>query len=487
VSRVVLIQPRYGLSDEVQSRPSAPLGLLKAASLVDPAHEIVLLDARLERDIEARVCREIDDDVVCVGLTVISGECTAQAVALSNLIKKRFPKVTVVWGGKLPTMFPEIVGRHPSVDILVRGDGEVVFAELVETLSNGGDLSKVRGISYRRHGIMTHNDAAPPVDLAALPPLRYDLIDIADHTTIFGGRRSFNYESSRGCPVGCTFCYNTQEPSYRAYPAERVIDDVKRLVRDHGIEQIWFVDDNLCRDHDRLLAIAEGITPLGLTWDTQGAVLDDINALDDRALDVMAESGCVRLMMGVQTAVPRIARLMRSSATPETALTVNRRLMARGIRPHYYIMLGFPDETDDERRQTIDLALRLTKENPEATTSPFFCYEPWPGTPLFRYVAKRHGLREPEDVSFWMEADWEEPRTPWVKPDEKRYLEKAHFLSIFYDRKYSWYSGSRFVQTVCAVYRPVARWRLRRDQFGLLVEQNAFEMIAKLTNLKARA
>jgi radical SAM superfamily enzyme YgiQ (UPF0313 family) len=419
-------------------------------------------------------------------MTVMLGRSTRQALQASVLVKQTAPGVPVVWGGKLPSIAAAETLRESAVDLVVRGDGEATFNSLVRALDAKTAYQHLPGISYREQETIIHNRMGEPVDLQTLPSLPFGLVAVEKYMPVIGGRRTVNYESSRGCPVRCPYCYNSLEgwQKWRCVPPEGVLRDIRYLAKEHGVEHVYFVDDNLFCDIRRLRQIAEGLIGDGpaVTWDAQGACLEDICAVSREDLLLLKRSGLIRLAVGIQTGSHRIRKLIESRATDEKVIALNRQLKDFGVRPHYYFMAGFPEETADDRRATAGLALRLLGDNPLATTSSFSCFSPWPGTRMFEYARERYGLALPESLEYWM-GDWDRSSVPWFSKKEKHELRGLFLASMLYDRKSEWYSSSRIVRLVSRLYRPIARFRLKNMFFSFLGESvfvEAGKMFLKL-------
>jgi len=117
-----------------------PLALLAIGSALDPEiYEVVTIDGRLEEDAVAAVVAQLDG-AVCLGVTVLTGAPIADAIRISRAAKQARPDLPVVWGGWHPSMFARECLVEPCVDITVRGQGELTFAEIVERLAEGRSL-----------------------------------------------------------------------------------------------------------------------------------------------------------------------------------------------------------------------------------------------------------------------------------------------------------------------------------------------------------
>jgi len=162
--------------------------------------------------------------------------------ALARDLRARFPDIPLAIGGVHPTMVPEEVASSRLFDYVCVGEGEEAFLRLVEGLQAGADVSSCPNMKVvKRTGEVISNPVGPFPDLAALPPLDWDLFDMKRITQVKKGWLSIL--TSRGCPYKCTYCFNreivdqyladkaiqTGKEYLRHYPVEMVLDEVLRL------------------------------------------------------------------------------------------------------------------------------------------------------------------------------------------------------------------------------------------------------------------
>ncbi|MBN1353092.1 MAG: cobalamin-dependent protein [Candidatus Omnitrophica bacterium] len=155
-----------------------------------------------------------------IGLSLMSIGFNA-AKNLSSLLKKHFPDTPLVWGGIHPTLVPEESIKH--CDMLIRGEGEEPFYELVSAAMDGKSAACIENLWLKDNKRIIRNKLRPYMDnLDALP---YPKIDW-ERTYVFerhrfrtvttklynkyGSMRGTFYDiiASRGCPYVCTYCSN---------------------------------------------------------------------------------------------------------------------------------------------------------------------------------------------------------------------------------------------------------------------------------------
>src|SRR5262249_47031253 len=156
-------------------------------------------DSTIEPRYEERIVEQLDD-AVCVGISIVTGPMIVEAIKLARAVKAAKPDMPVVFGGWHPSTLAEQTLRAPYVDVVVRGQGEITFGEILDRYLAGGTLEGVFGCSYRdSRGRIIHNPPRPTINISQLPPKSYHLIDLEPYAAL-SGRRWIYYTTSHGCP-----------------------------------------------------------------------------------------------------------------------------------------------------------------------------------------------------------------------------------------------------------------------------------------------
>jgi radical SAM superfamily enzyme YgiQ (UPF0313 family) len=467
-ARVVLFNPAVRVGKEQQRRTGIPLGLLAIATPLDrEGYPVVIIDQTTQPDWRARLQAELDQHPVCVGVTSKTGPQIRFALEASRLIKMR-SNVPVVWGGVHASLLPEQTLTDPAVDIVVQGEGDETFPELVKALEQGRPLAEVRGLWFKRDGKIVSTGPRPFVDLEALPSPAYHLVDLKAFMLRSFGIDHIRISSSRGCPYGCGFCYNTvfYQRRWRNLSARRTVDEIRRLRNDYGVRGIRFADDLFFGDVERVreilrLIIAERLDVMITKLDLHVAQLEKI---DDELLDLLGRAGAKALVVGVESGSQRILDLIDKNLRVEQVLDFNRRVRRTGLIPRYCFMMGFPTETLDDLRASVRVVMQLLDENPEAMKD-INVYTPYPGTALFD-VAVAHGFVPPQRLEDWVSFNWRtvnRKRMPWITPEREQLMQMLHCSSLFLEKNNfitPLWPTHPLVRLGAWLYRPLARWRV---------------------------
>jgi len=480
---IVLIQPMTNVFDAGKSRPTPPLSLLAAARLAARKHAVRVIDLRCQPDWRARLTALLAEKPLLVGVTSVTGAQLGSALEVVRAAKAAAPNTPVAWGGVHATLFPDQVLDEPAVDFVVRGEGEQTLAELADALAAGSGPAGLAGVSHRVEDRVVHEPERPFVDLAQMPDVDLSLPPGGDHF-LAQGRPATYVETSRGCPMHCAYCYNAifHHSRWRGEPPDLVLERWRRLrVERPHLRHLSIVDDNYFGKKTHALEIAAGLARDGspFTYQVQGAEVAVLAKMNDDELRLLRDSGCARLDMGVESGSRRMLAEVDKRLDPDDVLAVNRRLAAVGITGWYNFLAGMPGETDADLDASLDLMLRLLDENPQALVSPFYLYAPYPGTALFER-ARKLGYAPPHRLDGWSGLHSGARPVPWIDRRRRHRLSAIYFASIFVDRKLEAYDTRRFYRLAARLYRPIARWRLRRRFFRLMPELPLFRALYRI-------
>ncbi|MFQ6075856.1 MAG: B12-binding domain-containing radical SAM protein [Candidatus Bathyarchaeia archaeon] len=219
-----------------------PLGVLYLASVAERAgHDVKVIDMRLkdEKPDEIRgYMASFQPDVVG-----ISGMTTEYPFGfeIAKISKEVQPNVITVMGGPHVTFTAtETLDENQDVDIVVRGEGESTFIELLEALDKASSLMEVKGVTFRRNGRTISTEPRQLIEnLDHLPYPARHLVPLKDYTYI-------SMITSRGCPYHCTFCTTTLMwgSRYRTRRPNSVVDEMQYIAENLGFRRITISDDN---------------------------------------------------------------------------------------------------------------------------------------------------------------------------------------------------------------------------------------------------
>jgi radical SAM superfamily enzyme YgiQ (UPF0313 family) len=248
------------------------------------------------------------------------------------------PETKIILGGPEATACStELLERLPCLSGIVLGEGEVVWPELVARLQAGEVQPELAGVQWR--GQEHQSGLAPLPDLAQLP-FMYTAPDLAKFAA---EGKVIYYESSRGCPYGCSFCCSAEQP-LRQRPIELVLKELPQLA---VAKQVKFVDRTFNADPKRAAAIIEAILQLyrpNLSWHFEISPYQ----LPEQLLELInqAPPGYLRLEAGLQSLhQPTLKAIRRGGDWSSAAANIKRIMAADSAHLHLDLIAGLPEET----------------------------------------------------------------------------------------------------------------------------------------------
>jgi radical SAM superfamily enzyme YgiQ (UPF0313 family) len=433
---VVLFYPKTGF-DIKKVSIDIPIALLAVSSFIEEYYEVKIIDQRVEEDWEVKLIEELKKNPLCLGITCMTCPQITFALQACDIARKNSPETMIVWGGVHATLMTEETLRHPLVDIIVRGEGEISFKNLVDRLQmdRKSDLTPVRGISFKdKNGEIIHTPAERLLPMDQTLDLPYHLLDSIEDYIGSQGRfkdgtaRSLIYISSRGCPYHCTFCAmpGLKETRWRAEPIELTYKRITTLKERFKLDSITFHDENFMVDTKRVNRLAEMING-EFKWWVQ-ARMDSLLRVD---INKLVKNGLGSLQPGLESGSERILKMIKKNETVEDYIEANKKLAKTDMEPLYNFMIGFPTESEEEVFMTVDLALRMLEDNNKAMIAGFYVVVPYPGTELYA-LALENGFVPPSRLEDWAEYNRQHSSTPWLQ-DNIGLMESIKISSRFVD------------------------------------------------------
>jgi radical SAM superfamily enzyme YgiQ (UPF0313 family) len=410
-TKVLLVFPKVGAEAKNVSL-YLPLSLLYVSSYLD-GYSVAIYDQRVED--ESVFDKLLKEGPICVGFSIMTGVQIKYALELAEKVRKR--NIPTVFGGVHATILPEQTLEDPRVDYVVSGEGEAAFRELVEALEK---KQKIGPILSRGE-----------VDLDKASLLPFELVDIEQYvrSSALEGR-SLPFLFSRGCPFQCTFCCNPviTKCHWRTMSLERAVELLGFIVDRFKLDGIAFMDENLMVNPRIANQLAQRINGR-FTWFAQSR----LNALLKYDLNYLESMGARRFSCGVESGSDRILKIINKEETVEEYVEVNRRLSRTGIHVWYNYIIGFPDETLEDLKMTVGLAVRMLAENPRANNNTFYLLTPYPGTKIASH--ERLKLQMPSTLEGWADFGRHNFTASWHSSDMLKIYSRICFSSKFVGRR----------------------------------------------------
>ncbi len=338
--------------------------------------------------------RDFNPDIV--GISCSFSIYEKDSTRIAKLVKQN-SKALVVFGGAHSSANPYSVLKNKEVDMIVKGEGEIVFSEIAKNYKNKNKNSIPGTIIRKRNNKMKINKPAGYIkNLDEIPfPARH-LLPMEKylnhpHNSI-ANMRKFTTEviTSRGCPFNCIFCsiHTVWGRKWRARSAKNVVDELEHLHEKYGIKEFRFFDDNMTWDKKRIIEICDEIIKrkLDIKWDTPNGVA--IATLNEEVLRKMKRAGYYKIVMGIESGSENTLKFMRKPVSLKHAKKIIELCNKIGIWTWSTFVIGFPDETKEDIQKTIDFAKKSG-----LNFATFYIAQPYPGTEMYDIYEKKGLLK----------------------------------------------------------------------------------------------
>lgn len=386
IEKVMLINPYNYYSKEVNEPTHyPPLGLAYAASYLESKGiKCSILDANLFRlNFEDVIQKVKENNPDLVGITA-NIAFIKEAEEISRECKENLGKYVLIGGPSSKGDTKNILERSKA-DAVVRGEGEIVIWNLIDSINRGKDTSKIPGTSFIKKNKLTFNTEPEPIkDVDNIPFPAYHLLPDLD---LYHSRSRKHpvapILTSRGCPYQCTFCLS-QNTGWRPRSAENVIKEIDLLVTKFGVKQIDILDDNFTLEFNRAIKILDTI--IEKNWGISIQFPNGVRAdrLSEEIVHKMKLAGVYKVGVGIESGDQNVLNKAKKGLKIEQSRKAVSLFRKEGIVVFGFFMFGLLDETKETMLKTIDFAKEI---NPHYAN--FGVVTPLPGTTLYQELQEK--------------------------------------------------------------------------------------------------
>jgi len=377
---------------------------------------------------------EVRDTIRDFGPSLIGISSKSQNFAatrnVARIAKELNPETVVIVGGPHPSMAGPSILEAAEIDIIARGEGEDTLTELIQWAEGGRAIEEIDGISFRDSNgdIRSNPPRANIEDLDALCfPHKEAHMFLKDHAK-FPPAAFKGIFATRGCPFNCSFCGSkyiwTRRVRFRS--PRNVVDEIRDLVS-KGIPSIHFEDDTFGINKGFIAELCSLISEElpELKWSCE----INIRLVDDETIGQMARSGCHRILIGIESGNNDMLMKIRKNITIQDAYRACGIITGHGIEVSAFFIIGFPEETEETLRDTIEAIKKVYTYGGDVIYSIF---TPYPGTELFDFCLE-HGLVDKDfNVSLY---NHQSPLNNFtMNIQDKRFREISSELEALVDR-----------------------------------------------------
>ena len=359
-----------------------------------------------------------------------------------SFIEELFHSVKVdnrlkVFGGAHATVAPEEVIR--IADVVVIGEGEDTFAELLEKGARGDDTTNISGCWVKEGDRIFKNEMRNLISDVDKLPFPYWKIFDDIHFYDSYAKRHFEgakvvgtFENSRGCPYACSYCTNDYVRTLyegkgkwrREKSPERIVQEVRLFRDEYGLEGVYWIYEVLLTGTGRLEKFRDlYVSEIGVPF----CFMERPENMTDRKVEIIKQAGAKMVAVGIESGDENIRNnLLNRRHSQKTVISAFQTAKKYGISTHAFTMIGFPGETKDSIMETYEL---LKKAQPDTVQTTIFY--PLKGTKLLEEVVNK----ELFDPNTPMPNNYYDVSHLNFPANKQRELLRYQYLLSFYNSK----------------------------------------------------
>ncbi len=405
---------------------NVPLSLLALGRMVRGEFDVNIINAVVEKDYKKKI---IDGCKNALYLAVSSMTChqIKDGLDVCRAVKESFPDIPVIWGGYHPSTEPLQTLRNPYIDIVIRGQGELTFKEVVGKLNDNESLSGVDGVSYKENGNIVENKNRDFKKLDLFPPIAYDMIDIERHVKGYKfAKRCLDYYSSIGCASGCDFC---SEPIFcgrrwSGLSPETVVSELEYLAKTYNIDTFMIRDSDFFLNIKRVKRICELLIEkdLGIRLTSVNGRMELLSRMGDDVWGILRKANICEIFIGFESGLQEALDAMNKGAKTSQINKCIEKCIKYDIDIRGSFMVGIPGVnakeevtgTFEEIHNIISTYGKMRRLAHMDILLSFFT--PYPHTRLYDESVK-NGLTPLNTLEEWGDFDQFDFKAPWFSQD----------------------------------------------------------------------
>ena len=337
-----------------------------------------------------KAIREFSPDIV--GLQMLT-QNRVSSYRLMEKIHRDYPHIKLVAGGIHATiMFEQLVKKYPFL-IVVIGEGEITFVELIRALMAKSDIFAVEGIAFNRGGEVVRTMPRPLIE-------NLDMLPFPKHELFFDHNRAFGCMlTSRGCPFRCSFCAleSITRRAHRTRSIKNVVDEVELMAKKFPqMKRVWIHDDTFFLNNQRAIEFCDEVIRRGIKLEFVAS--GRLKPVTCELIKKLEQANFVKILFGLESGTDEILFAAHKGITQKDVVETFKLLANTSkIEVVAFLIVGLPGETLGTVYNSARFVQSLQKIK-------YIYYDDigiliiYPGTEVYR-LAKEHGIIDDE---FWL-------------------------------------------------------------------------------------
>ncbi|AKB43080.1 B12-binding domain-containing radical SAM protein [Methanosarcina vacuolata] len=306
---------------------------------------------------------------------------------------------TTIVVGPPVSQFPDEILNHEGVDLVARFEYDFTIKEIAEAILHGKTIEDIKGISYRRNGIIIHNPDrgyTTSKDLDSIPfvsKIYKEHLDIKDYFLSQSLYPEIQIFTGRGCPNRCSFCswpVTLMGRKYRHRSSENIVDEFEYIKKDlPEVKEVFIEDDSFTIDEKLVLDVCNDLIKrkLNMVWSCNSRA-----TLNYETMKLMKKAGCRLLIVGYESGSNEVLQTIKKGVNKERMIKFTHDAKKAGLLIHGDFIIGMPGEKVETAEQTLQFIKELKPNILQVAVA-----TPLPGTEFYRYV-KDNGYITVDDL-----------------------------------------------------------------------------------------
>ena len=411
-----------------------PIGIMSLATYLKrflTTLEIKLMDFGIEYSSEEELIEIIKNEKPdFIGFRAISANLRILSPLLSQ-VRKYCPDSLIMVGGPYVSEKNTDEFVNTEADAFFIGEAEASLLEVLKRVLENKDYSDVSGVAINKEEYYV--DGKPVFRFGRMDLVEFDNLGFPNYNLVNTDEyyKSYNWgysrnkyalmESTRGCPYSCTYCHVIFGKKTRFRTPESVVDEIKTLIKQQNITDIFFTDDIFNLNKKRAtkifdLIIAEKIKnrihfPNGL----RGDIMEEV------FIDKMVEAGVISVAYAFETPSPRIQKYMKKNVQMEKLTKIVQYTCTKGIMVRLFFMYGFPTETEED----VNYTLEFMKQFKHVVSPYFFALKYYRDTEMYEQAQEEgFNISTLDNSAKGLYTEFQFCETPLLS---KEFMKKVHF------------------------------------------------------------
>lgn len=339
----------------------------------------------------AQIIDRIPENTLIFGFSCSFSHCWPLVLRTAEEIRKKFREAFFVAGGEHPTAMTEQVLSTGIFDIVVKGEGEDTFLELVNKILSNQSWHEIEGIAYRdEKKRLINNKPRPRIkDIDNLPYPDWDnwyIKEYIQHNQVSGinlGGSSMPILGSRGCPYGCTFCSNEKMwgKRYIMRAGKSIVDEMEYMKNKYAVSGFSFFDSTFVVNRSKTLGFCKELIERDLTVSYQLPAGTRCEVFDNELVFALERSGLKNFCFAPESGSDMIRKVVNKHINLDTFFSALQAVKKTKMTVGSFIVLGFPEDNRTSMKQTLSFVRKLAFMGLDDVTVSKFT--PYPGSIYF--------------------------------------------------------------------------------------------------------